>query len=42
MNDTDLDAVKKLREFLDPINYPVFILIVTPTKIHPYIYGARK
>ena len=37
---TDRQAVKELREVLDEISYPTFITIVTPNKLHPYVFNV--
>lgn len=41
MSSTDQDAVNELRKYLDPIPYPTLILIITPNKVCPYIYGPK-
>ncbi|MCB2196971.1 MAG: Mov34/MPN/PAD-1 family protein [Bacteroidetes bacterium] len=38
---TDFTAVKELRSILDKIPYPTFIIIVTPTRLNPYIFGPK-
>jgi integrative and conjugative element protein (TIGR02256 family) len=39
---TDFTAVNELRNILDKIPYPTFIIIVSPTKINPYIFGPES
>lgn len=41
-SETDYVAVNELRKELDKVPYPTFMLIVTATKLNPYIFGPKS
>jgi len=41
LSTTDKKAVSELQSYLNKIPYPTFVLIVTPNKLHPYIFYPK-
>ncbi|MDD3490245.1 MAG: ThiF family adenylyltransferase [Paludibacter sp.] len=42
LSDTDRQAISELRATLDKVPYPTFIIIATPSKLNPYIFGPKS
>ncbi|MBA9077082.1 ThiF family adenylyltransferase [Rufibacter quisquiliarum] len=38
----DRETVRELKSYLDKVNLPTFILIVTPNKLHPYVFYKNR
>jgi integrative and conjugative element protein (TIGR02256 family) len=41
LSDTDKQAITELRQSLDPVPFPTLVMIVTPNKLHPYMFGPK-